>query len=72
MDIKEKIEEIVDKVKSDNNFASKFKKDPIKAIEKIIEIDLPDEQINKLIDGVKAKLALDKNDGLLGKIKKLF
>lgn len=72
MDIKEKIEEIVDKVKSDNNFASKFKKDPIKAIEKIIEIDLPDEQINKLIDGVKAKLALDKNDDVLRKIKKLF
>lgn len=31
MDIKAKIDEIVNKVKSDPNFADKFKKEPIKA-----------------------------------------
>ena len=31
MDIKGKIEEIVEKVKSDKGFAAKFKDDPIKA-----------------------------------------
>lgn len=72
MDIKAKIEELVDKIKSDKNFASKFSSDPVKAIESVLGIDLPDDQIKALIDGVKAKVSLDKADGLLGKIKKLF
>ncbi len=72
MDIKAKIEEIIDKVKSDKEFASKFSQDPVKAVESVIGIDLPDDQINALIDGVKAKLSLDKADDLFGKVKKLF
>ncbi|HOD92279.1 MAG TPA: hypothetical protein PLT91_00610 [Clostridia bacterium] len=72
MDIKKKIDEIVKKIKSDDEFAKKFTKDPVKAVESVLGIDLPDDQINKLIDGVKAKLKLDKADGLLGNIKKLF
>ena len=43
MDIKDKIEEIVEKVKTDKNFAANFKSDPVKAIESIIGIDLPDD-----------------------------
>jgi hypothetical protein len=36
-----------------------FEKEPVKAIEKIIGIDLPDDVIMKIIDGVKAKLTID-------------
>lgn len=72
MDIKSKIEEIVQKVKNDKDFASKFTQDPVKAIESIIGIDLPDDQINTLIAGVKSKLSVDKAGDSLGKIKKLF
>ena len=72
MDIKAKIEEIADKVKGDKGFAAKFKADPIKAIESVLGVDLPDDQIEKLIDGVKAKLSLDKAGDALGGIKKLF
>ena len=72
MDIKEKIEEIVNKVKSDKNFASMFSSDPVKAIESVLGIDLPDDQIKALIEGVKAKVSLDQAGGLLGSIKKLF
>ncbi|MBQ3161121.1 MAG: hypothetical protein IJC04_03240 [Oscillospiraceae bacterium] len=72
MDIKAKIEEIVEKVKNDENFASDFKADPVKAVEKVIGVDLPDDQINKVIDGVKAKISVDdvkdKVGGLLGKL----
>ena len=46
MDIKAKIDEIVKKVKSDDAFAEKFKKDPVKAVEGVLGVDLPDEQIN--------------------------
>jgi len=72
MDIKAKIEEIVEKVKSDKNFAAKFSKEPVKAVESVLGIDLPDDQINALIEGVKAKISLDKAGDLFGKAKKLF
>lgn len=72
MDIKKKIEEIVEKIKSDEKFASKFKSDPVKAVESVLGIDLPDDQINQLIEGVKAKVSLDKAGDVLGKLKKLF
>lgn len=74
MDIKAKIDEIVDKVKNDKNFAAEFSADPVKAVEKILGVDLPDEQINKLIDGVKAKISaggvMDKVGDFLGGLKK--
>ena len=36
-----------------------FEKEPVKAIEKVTGIDLPDDVVNKIIDGVKAKLTID-------------
>ncbi|MBQ8208835.1 MAG: hypothetical protein IJZ89_08905 [Clostridia bacterium] len=68
MDIKEKIEEIVEKIKSDKDIAAKFKNEPIKTIESLIGIDLPDDQIEKIIDGVKAKIDLDDLSDKLGGI----
>ena len=56
---KEKIEEIVSKIKSDDGFASKFKNDPVKAVEEVVGVDLPDDKINGIIDAVKAKLTGD-------------
>lgn len=59
MDIKEKIEEIVSKVKNDKDFGENFKKNPVKAVEGVLGIDLPDDQIEKIVDGVKAKVNFD-------------
>ena len=74
MDIKAKIEELVNKVKNDENFANEFKADPVKAVEKAVGVDLPDDQINKIVDGIKAKVSVDgikdKVGGLLGKLGK--
>ena len=67
MDIKAKIEELVEKIKNDKDLQSQFTKDPIAAIEKLIGIDLPDEQIKAIADGVKAKISLDKLGGLFKK-----
>lgn len=69
MDIKAKIDEIVDKVKNDKNFADKFKSEPIKAVEDVVGVDLPDDQIKSVVDGVKAKVNLD---GIADKIGGLF
>ena len=70
IDIKGKTEEIVDKVKNDKGVAENFKKDPIKTVEGLIGIDLPDEQISKIVEGVKAKVSIDKLSGALGGIFK--
>lgn len=67
MDIKAKIEEIVKKLQSDKTLLAKFQKDPVKALEGLIGIDLPDEQLNAIITGVKAKLAATGVADLLGK-----
>lgn len=69
--IKEKIEEIVNKIKNDKDFAKKFKEEPIKALESVIGIDLPDDKINEIITAVKAKIKLD-DINIVDKIKGLF
>ena len=72
MDIKAKVEEILEKVKGDEGFLAKFKEDPVKAIEDLIGKDLPDEQIKAIVEGVKAKLNLDKDgDGKLDIVEDL-
>ena len=70
MDIKAKIDEVVNKVKSDEGFAEKFKSEPVKAVEDVVGVDLPDDVINNVVEGVKAKRNLggvaDKLGGLFG------
>lgn len=72
MDIKEKITEIVDKIKSSPSMMENFKKDPEKTIENLLGIDIPDDFAKKIVDGVKAALSADKLAGLADKIKGLF
>ena len=71
MDIKGKIDEITGKIKGDKELGEKFKKDPVKTVEGLIGIDLPDDQIKGVADAVKAKIDLggigDKLGGLFGK-----
>lgn len=72
MDIKAKIEEIVKKLTSDKELMAKFEKNPVAVIEELIGIDLPDDQINQLVEGIKAKLSLDKLGNALGGLGGLF
>ncbi len=65
MDIKEKLDKVVNKVKSDKNFKNKLMKDPVNALEEVLGVDLPNEQIDKIIDGVKAKITKDKAEDLM-------
>lgn len=72
MDIRAKIDEIVNKVKSDPDIASKFQKDPIKTVEGILGVDLPDDVIKQVVEGVKAKINVDDIKGKLGALGGLF
>ena len=71
-ELKNKLDEIVEKIKSDKNIAAKFQKDPIGTVEGLIGIDLPNDQIEALVDAVKAKISLDKMGDALGGLKGLF
>ena len=72
MDIKEIIENIVEELKTNENLKEDFEKEPVKLIEKIAGVDLPDELVEKVIDGVKAKIAVDKVVDIADTLKKLF
>ncbi len=71
-EIKDLIRKLVDKIQEDDEIKALFRKDPIKAVEKILGVDLPDDVVNKVIDGVKASITLDDAKDLLGSLKKLF
>jgi len=72
MDIKEKIEEIVKKLTSSKNLMEKFERNPVSVIEELVGVDLPDDLVNQLIDGIKAKITIDKVGDVLGGLGKLF
>ena len=71
MDIKKKIEELAEKIKNDSDLREGFLKEPIPPLEKLLGVDLPEEQLKQLAEGLKAKINLDKAGdfigGLLGK-----
>ena len=72
MDVKEQINQIVEKISKDDALQERFKTEPIKAVEQILGVDLPDEIIEKVIAGVKAKLSVDQVSGAVDALKKLF
>lgn len=71
-DVKEKIEELAKKVKDDPALAENFKKDPIKTVEGLLGIDLPDDQLQPMVAGIQAKLAASHVGDKLEGLKKLF
>ena len=70
--LKDKIDEIVDKIKNDKSIADKFAKDPIGLVEELLGVDLPNDQLQTVVDAIKAKVDLDKVSNLLGGLGGLF
>ena len=72
MDLKAQIEQLASRVMKDEALKKQFLSDPVKAVEQLLGVDLPDDAASKIASGVKAKLASDNACELLGKLKKLF
>ncbi len=66
MDIKKKIEELLDKLKNDDELREQFLKDPVKTAEKLLGVDLPEEQLRQIVEGVKAKINFDQAGKFIG------
>ncbi len=76
MDIQKIITDVVAKLKADDNLLENFQKNPTKVLEKLVGVDLPDDKIDPIIEGIKAKLNLDdlaeKAEGIMGALGGLF
>lgn len=72
MDIKAKVEELVEKIRKNPKMLTQFWENPVPVVEALVGRDLPDEEILKLAELVKAKIELDKVGDLLGGIGGLF
>lgn len=59
VDIKGQINKLIEEISKNPNIKEQFEKEPVKAIENVIGIDLPDDVVMKIIDGVKAGLTMD-------------
>lgn len=72
MDMKEQISKIVEEVSKNPDIKEEFEKEPVKVIEKVIGVDLPDDIVMKIIDGVKAKLTIDDVSKVADALKGIF
>ena len=69
IDIKAKAEELLKKIKGDDKLLEKFQSSPVKTVEGLLGVDLPDDQVQGIVEYIKAKLG---SGELLGKIGGLF
>jgi len=72
MDLKKKVEELVQKIQKNPKLLGEFKENPVRVIEEIVGMDLPDDEIMKLADMVKVKIDLDKAGDMLKGLGGLF
>lgn len=59
MDIKKTIEDVVARIQGDEALKKQFFSDPAGALKKLTGVDIPTEQLEALVNGVKAKLGAD-------------
>lgn len=72
MDIQKLIAQAVKVLTENEDMIREFNKNPGKTLEKILGMDLPDEQINAIVAGVKAKMGFDDAMEMAGKLMGLF
>ena len=72
MDIKAKVEELVKEIQKNPKLLTQFKENPVPVVEKLVGMDLPDDQIMKLAELVKARIDLEKAGDLLKGLGGLF
>ena len=72
MDIQKLIAQAVEALTENEELIKAFDKNPGKTLEKILGVNHPDEQIDALVKGVKAKLGLDDAMEIACKLMGLF
>lgn len=72
LDLKGKVDEACKRLQSEPALLKKFESDPIKVVETLFNVDLPNEQLKPLVSAIQAKLATSDLGDKLKDLKKLF
>ena len=66
------VDKVAKKLLKDKNLMKKFENNPAAIIEDLVGVDLPNDLVNKLIKGIKAKITAEQVGDVLEGIGKLF
>ena len=72
MDIQKIITDAVKMLSENEELIKAFNKNPAKTLEDLLGFDLPDDKVNAIVEGVKAKLKLDDAMDVAGKLLGMF
>ena len=72
LDVLEIVEKAVKKILKDEKLQKQFLDEPVKALEKVLDVDLPDELLEPVIDGIKTKIKADQVADTLKDASKLL
>ena len=72
LDVLEIVEKAVKKILKDEKLQKQFLDEPVKDLEKVLDVDLPDELLEPVIDGIKTKIKADQVADTLKDASKLF
>jgi len=70
--IMDKVEDLVKLITENKDLLAQFKQDPAAVVKKLIQRELDQETLDKLVTAVKAKVDMDKLSGALGALGGLF
>lgn len=68
VDIQKIITEAQEKLSQNKELRKAFDVDPVKTLEKLFKVDLPDDQINAVIKTIRAKLDIEDVADVAGKV----
>ena len=71
MELKEQIEKVVGAISNNPPKLEEFKKDPVAFVKKLLGA-IPQDVIDSIVEGVKAKVKLDDAAGIVGKLGDMF
>ena len=72
MDIQKIITDAVKMLSENEELLKAFNHNPAKTLEGLLGFDLPDDKVNAIVEGVKAKLKLDDAMDVAGKLLGMF
>lgn len=71
-DITAYVEKVVQSVTENDALGKLFESKPAEAIKKILNVDLSNDIVEKIVTAVKSKISLDQAKGMMDKVKGLF
>ena len=72
MDIGNIVKDLLEKFDLDEQLKEKFMKNPVETVKKLVGDKIPENQIDSIVEAVKAKLGVENVGEALGKLGKLF